>query len=145
MRVALFITCLNDTRPAAAECRGFGGTFALKNADTSIAMLSDKGGHVLETRAEVCVAGDNSCLAHIGGSLAGQRTGVRVEAAGSLPYASSLCGACYEVRPVKINIPEVLIHLRNRVVETKREAHRVPGPEELWWRARQRPGRGGQG
>ncbi|NYF51320.1 LutB/LldF family L-lactate oxidation iron-sulfur protein [Tunturiibacter gelidoferens] len=34
----------------------------------------------------------------------------------SLPYASSLCGACYEVCPVKINIPEVLIHLRNRVV-----------------------------
>jgi len=35
----------------------------------------------------------------------------------SLPYASSLCGACYEVCPVKINIPEVLIHLRARVVE----------------------------
>lgn len=35
----------------------------------------------------------------------------------SLPYASSLCGACYEVCPVKINIPEVLIHLRGRVVE----------------------------
>lgn len=35
----------------------------------------------------------------------------------SLPYASSLCGACYEVCPLKINIPEVLIHLRNKVVE----------------------------
>jgi L-lactate dehydrogenase complex protein LldF len=35
----------------------------------------------------------------------------------SLPYASSLCGACYEVCPVKINIPEVLIHLRNQVVK----------------------------
>jgi L-lactate dehydrogenase complex protein LldF len=35
----------------------------------------------------------------------------------SLPYASSLCGACYEVCPVKINIPEVLIHLRGKVVE----------------------------
>ena len=35
----------------------------------------------------------------------------------SLPYASSLCGACYEVCPVKINIPEILIHLRNRAVE----------------------------
>jgi L-lactate dehydrogenase complex protein LldF len=34
----------------------------------------------------------------------------------TLPYASSLCGACYEVCPVKINIPEVLIHLRNKVV-----------------------------
>jgi L-lactate dehydrogenase complex protein LldF len=40
----------------------------------------------------------------------------RMEHAQSLPYASSLCGACYEVCPVKINIPEVLIHLRNKVV-----------------------------
>jgi L-lactate dehydrogenase complex protein LldF len=37
----------------------------------------------------------------------------------SLPYASSLCGACYEVCPVKINIPEILIHLRRRIVEEK--------------------------
>jgi L-lactate dehydrogenase complex protein LldF len=35
----------------------------------------------------------------------------------SLPYASSLCGACYEVCPVKINIPEILIHLRQKIVE----------------------------
>lgn len=35
----------------------------------------------------------------------------------SLPYASSLCGACYEVCPVKINIPEILIHLRSQAVE----------------------------
>ncbi|HVW07182.1 MAG TPA: LUD domain-containing protein, partial [Bryobacteraceae bacterium] len=35
----------------------------------------------------------------------------------TLPYASSLCGACYEVCPVKINIPEILIHLRSRIVE----------------------------
>ena len=40
-----------------------------------------------------------------------------MEHAQSLPYASSLCGACYEVCPVKINIPEVLVHLRNKVVE----------------------------
>jgi len=37
----------------------------------------------------------------------------------SLPYASSLCGACYEVCPVKINIPEILIHLRQKIVEDK--------------------------
>jgi L-lactate dehydrogenase complex protein LldF len=42
---------------------------------------------------------------------------VGVDRAPSLPYASSLCGACYEVCPVKINIPEVLVHLRRRVVE----------------------------
>ena len=39
----------------------------------------------------------------------------------SLPYASSLCGACYEVCPVKINIPEILIHLRGRVVSGRSE------------------------
>jgi L-lactate dehydrogenase complex protein LldF len=38
----------------------------------------------------------------------------------TLPYASSLCGACYEVCPVKINIPQVLIHLRGRAVDQKR-------------------------
>jgi len=49
----------------------------------------------------------------------------RMEHAQSLPYASSLCGACYEVCPVKINIPEVLIHLRNKVV--KRDTEGVAG------------------
>lgn len=63
--------------PAADECCGFGGTFAIKNADTSMAMLSDKLRHVLDTRAEVCAAADNSCLMHIGGALHRQRTGVR--------------------------------------------------------------------
>lgn len=43
----------------------------------------------------------------------------RMDHAQSLPYASSLCGACYEVCPVKINIPEVLVHLRNKVVKRK--------------------------
>jgi L-lactate dehydrogenase complex protein LldE len=55
--------------PAADECCGFGGTFALKNADTSSAMLADKMRHVLDTKAEVCTAGDSSCLMHIGGGL----------------------------------------------------------------------------
>lgn len=63
--------------PAAEECCGFGGTFAVKNADTSIAMGSDKARHVRATGAEVLVAGDNSCLAHIGGVLGRQRSGVR--------------------------------------------------------------------
>jgi len=60
------------------ECCGFGGTFAVKNADTSMAMLGDKLGRVLDTRAEVCTAVDTSCLMHIGGGLARQRAGVRV-------------------------------------------------------------------
>ncbi|MGA8045034.1 MAG: (Fe-S)-binding protein [Dermatophilaceae bacterium] len=63
--------------PAAEECCGFGGTFAVKNADISISMGSDKARHVVETGAEVLVAGDNSCLAHIGGILGRQRTGIR--------------------------------------------------------------------
>jgi L-lactate dehydrogenase complex protein LldE len=63
--------------PAAEQCCGFGGTFAVKNADTSIAMGADKVRHVRETGAEVLVAGDNSCLMHLGGLLTRQRGGVR--------------------------------------------------------------------
>src|SRR3954463_8951157 len=63
--------------PGADQCCGFGGTFAVKNADTSIAMGSDKVRHVRETGAEVLVAGDNSCLMHLGGLLTRQRAGVR--------------------------------------------------------------------
>jgi L-lactate dehydrogenase complex protein LldE len=59
------------------KCCGFGGTFAVKNADTSSAMLADKVRSVLNTRAEVCTACDNSCLMHIWGSLHRQNTGVR--------------------------------------------------------------------
>lgn len=63
--------------PGAEECCGFGGTFAVKNADTSLAMLSDKVRSILDTHAEVCVAADNSCLMHIGGALHRERAGVR--------------------------------------------------------------------
>ena len=63
--------------PAAEQCCGFGGTFAVKNADTSTAMLADKMRHVLDTGAEVCTAGDASCLMHIGGGLSRLKTGVR--------------------------------------------------------------------
>jgi L-lactate dehydrogenase complex protein LldE len=63
--------------PAATECCGFGGTFAIKNADVSMAMLTDKVRHILDTGAEVCASGDNSCLLHIGGALHRQRAGVR--------------------------------------------------------------------
>ncbi len=63
--------------PEADQCCGFGGTFAVKNADTSTAMLTDKMRNVLATRAEVCTAGDASCLMHIDGGLSRLRTGVR--------------------------------------------------------------------
>src|SRR6476619_5387650 len=64
--------------PGAEQCCGFGGTFAVKNADTSVARGSDKARHVRATGAEVLVAGDNSCLMHVGGLLSRQRSGVRV-------------------------------------------------------------------
>lgn len=47
----------------------------------------------------------------------------------SLPYASSLCGACYDVCPVKINIPDLLVQLRAEHTEAHADAHRVPTPE----------------
>jgi L-lactate dehydrogenase complex protein LldE len=63
--------------PNVQECCGFGGTFAVKNADTSTAMLGDKVRSVLDTGAEVLCAADTSCLMHIGGGLHRLRTGVR--------------------------------------------------------------------
>ncbi len=63
--------------PGADQCCGFGGTFAIKNADTSTAMLADKMRNVLDTGAEFCAAGDSSCLMHIGGGLTRLRTGTR--------------------------------------------------------------------
>ncbi|MGH3656172.1 MAG: (Fe-S)-binding protein [Micromonosporaceae bacterium] len=63
--------------PAADECCGFGGTFAVKNPDVSVAMGADKVRHVAHTGATVLVSGDNSCLAHIGGIMSRLRTPVR--------------------------------------------------------------------
>jgi L-lactate dehydrogenase complex protein LldE len=61
----------------AEECCGFGGTFALKNADTSSAMLADKCAAVEASGADVCTALDSSCLLHIGGGLSRRRSPVR--------------------------------------------------------------------
>ena len=63
--------------PDAETCCGFGGTFAVKNVDTSAAMLADKMRHVVSSGAEVVTAGDASCLMHIGGGLSRLRAGVR--------------------------------------------------------------------
>jgi L-lactate dehydrogenase complex protein LldF len=65
----------------------------------------------------------------IGAVLSPQLTGVEDNA--SLPYASSLCGACYDACPVKIDIPSLLVHLRARHVEETARAHRVPSPEAV--------------
>jgi L-lactate dehydrogenase complex protein LldF len=64
----------------------------------------------------------------IGAVLSPQLTGVADNA--SLPYASTLCGACYDVCPVAIDIPQMLVHLRSRVVEEKRETAKVPSAEQ---------------
>jgi L-lactate dehydrogenase complex protein LldE len=63
--------------PEAETCCGFGGTFAIKNADTSTAMLGDKLTTIAVTGADVCTAVDSSCLMHIGGGLSRRRAGVR--------------------------------------------------------------------
>jgi L-lactate dehydrogenase complex protein LldE len=59
------------------ECCGFGGTFSIKNADTSLAMLADKCANVEATGAEVVTAVDPSCLLHIGGGLSRRGSAVR--------------------------------------------------------------------
>ncbi|WP_415937641.1 LutB/LldF family L-lactate oxidation iron-sulfur protein [Streptomyces sp. 039-1] len=64
----------------------------------------------------------------IGAILSPQLRGTGSEIDASLPYASSLCGACYEVCPVAIDIPEVLVHLRERIAEggpATRDGNRV--------------------
>jgi L-lactate dehydrogenase complex protein LldE len=53
----------------AEECCGFGGTFSIKNADTSSAIVADKCARIEESGAEVCTAVDGSCLLQIGGAL----------------------------------------------------------------------------
>ena len=63
--------------PRHDECCGFGGTFAVKNADVSSAMAADKVDCVLETGADTCTAGDNSCLMQIGGALRRRGSQVR--------------------------------------------------------------------
>lgn len=62
---------------SAESCCGFGGTFALKNAEVSTAMLEDKMANIMTTGAAVCTAGDASCLMHIGGGLSRTGSGVR--------------------------------------------------------------------
>ncbi|MFF0761376.1 (Fe-S)-binding protein [Streptomyces sp. NPDC003737] len=63
--------------PGAEECCGFGGTFALKNSDVSAAMGVDKVRNAESTGAETLCAADNSCLMHIGGTMARLHVGTR--------------------------------------------------------------------
>ena len=88
--------------PGAEQCCGFGGTFAVKNADTSTAMLTDKMASVLSTHAEVCTAGDASCLMHIGGGLSRLRSGTR-----TVHLAEILASTEEAVRPQQSTKPAV--------------------------------------
>jgi L-lactate dehydrogenase complex protein LldF len=65
----------------------------------------------------------------IGAILSPMLTGIEDNA--SLPYASSLCGACYEVCPVKIDIPSILVELRAQHVEAVAESSKVPSAEAI--------------
>jgi L-lactate dehydrogenase complex protein LldF len=65
----------------------------------------------------------------IGAVLSPQLTGVSENE--SLPFASTLCGACLDVCPVKIDMPSMLVHLRTRVVEHRRQTSRMPSGESL--------------
>jgi L-lactate dehydrogenase complex protein LldE len=69
------------------QCCGFGGTFALKNADVSAAMLADKCANAVSTGAQYLAAADNSCLAHIGGGLSRRHDAPR-----PIHYAEILAG-----------------------------------------------------
>jgi L-lactate dehydrogenase complex protein LldF len=69
----------------------------------------------------------------IGAVLSPQLTGVADNA--SLPYASSLCGACFDACPVAIDIPSMLVHLRARAVDAKAAGHRLPSAEGTAMRA----------
>lgn len=62
--------------PEADQCCGFGGTFSMKNADVSTAMLEDKTANIKATGAELCSGGDASCLLHIGGGLSREGSSV---------------------------------------------------------------------
>ena len=77
LRVAIEGLTLVDL-PDAEVCCGFGGTFAVKNSETSTSMLADKVTSVMSTRAEVLVMGDYSCLMHVGGGLSRLNSGVRI-------------------------------------------------------------------
>jgi L-lactate dehydrogenase complex protein LldF len=73
----------------------------------------------------------------IGAILSPLLTGITSEENASLPYASSLCGACFDACPVKINIPEILVHLRGVDVDSKRKAVKVPSEMDLMMKGAQ--------
>lgn len=88
--------------PDAEECCGFGGTFALRNSDTSIAMGNDKVSCAYSTGAQVLTAGDNSCLMHLNGLMTRGRSGMT-----SLHYAEILASTKEDPLHLGEPIPDV--------------------------------------
>lgn len=85
------------------QCCGFGGTFAIKNADVSSAMLAEKTRAVLNTGAEECTACDNSCLMHIEGALHRQQTGVGTKHIAEI-LAQTEADAVFNSEPVEVTV-----------------------------------------
>ena len=77
LRLLRSVDGLDLVEVADEDCCGFGGTFAIKNADVSTAMLGDKMTALRATGAEICTAVDSSCLMQIGGGLGRARAGMR--------------------------------------------------------------------
>ncbi|MGP9616786.1 lactate utilization protein B [Arthrobacter sp. AOP36-A1-22] len=73
----------------------------------------------------------------IGAILSPLMTDIKAEENNSLPYASSLCGACFDACPVKINIPEILVHLRGEDVDSRRGKPRMPSEMDLMMKGAQ--------
>ncbi|MDJ0356990.1 LutB/LldF family L-lactate oxidation iron-sulfur protein [Paenarthrobacter sp. PH39-S1] len=67
----------------------------------------------------------------IGAILSPLMTGIEAEENNSLPYASSLCGACFDACPVKINIPEILVHLRGKDVDAQHAKRKLPSQMDV--------------
>ncbi len=67
----------------------------------------------------------------IGAILPPLMTGIEAEENNSLPYASSLCGACFDACPVKINIPEILVHLRGKDVDAEHAKRKLPSQMDV--------------
>lgn len=84
--------------PEAEQCCGFGGTFSVKNAEVSSAMLADKTSNIARTGASICAGGDYSCLMHIGGGLSRDNSEVA-----TMHLAEIL--ASTESEPININWP----------------------------------------
>jgi L-lactate dehydrogenase complex protein LldE len=77
MRASLFINCYNDTLYPETGRAVVRGTFSVKNAEVSSAMLAVKLQYVIATGAEYCTALDNSCLMRLGGAMHREYVGMK--------------------------------------------------------------------